>query len=132
MKVFNIGLPKKIVIFYTLIHNFRFLYIWWILHWVFILHVLGILCLYSHGCLQPSDVPDYHTENSRLSKHFEMQWFLQYRINMRFICSTFSFVIETGSDGSILLLVYMPCFSFCVYAQCSFPLSQLCLRYSCS
>lgn len=50
--------------------------------------MLGISCLYSHGYLQPSDIPDYHIENSRLSKYFEMQWFLQRRVSMRFICST--------------------------------------------
>lgn len=94
MIAFNIGLPKRIVVLYTLIHNFRFLH-----HYgkyyieTSLLHMFGIFCLYSHGCFLSSDIPDYHIVNSRLSKYFEMEWFLLCRMHMRFVCSTLFFSV---------------------------------------
>lgn len=125
MIAFNIGLPKRIVILYTSIHNFRFLH-----HYgkycieTSLLHIFGILCLYSHGSLQPSDILDYHIENSRLSKHFEMEWFLLCRMHMKFVCSTsFSSVCDRDGVRWKHLDIGMHASLHSVYIKCSFLLS---------
>lgn len=116
MIAFNIGLPKRIVVLYTLIHNFRFLH-----HYgkycieTSLLHMSGILCLYSHGCLQPSDILDYHIENSRLSKHFGF-YYVGCIWDSFVLLHFLLFVIEMGSDGNILILVCMLVFILCKYS----------------
>lgn len=97
MIALDIGLPKRIIALYTLIHNFRLPH-----HFgkycieSSLSHMLGILVFVLHDCLKPLDIPDYHVENSRLS-HFEMRWFLLCRMNMRFSFST-SFSSVCGRD----------------------------------